>query len=176
MEDPIDWLIDGMAEMLAENNAPRTPEEASKKTCPFTTDVTAMCGGTQCSHFVPAPLPEKFSDGLPVATSAEKSRMSAEQLAEAEEAEKWAYSGMFVCKKTSMKVSSKPVLIRCDDEWFDGSIGVLKSRIAGAISPQMVTTAKLYALLEVAFEITDQEGRGFLREAFGDCESKYSGH
>lgn len=173
--DSTQQLIDALDNVVANSAAPFTHEEAGSRQCPFTSGQVAMCGGNRCSYFHPAPIPEKYADGFPCATSGEMSRMPPAERAKYEDSHRWAFGEMGVCVKRDMKPPQKRPIFHCDEEWFKGSIDVLKSRVATAISPDLMTSAKVYALIEVAFEATREDEHDFLRAVFNECALRYSG-
>ena len=173
--DSTQQLIDALGDVVANSAAPFTHEEAGSRQCPFTSGQVAMCGGKRCGYFHPAPIPDKYADGFPCATSGEMSRMPPEERAKYEESHRWAFGEMGVCAKQDMKPPQKRPIFHCDEEWIKGSIDVLKSRVANAISPDLMTSAKVYALIEVAFEATREDEHDFLREVFNECALRYSG-
>ena len=174
VSDSTQQVIDALGAVVANSAAPFTHEEAGSRQCPYTFGQVAMCGGKRCSYFQPAPIPDKYADGFPCATSGEMSRMSPEDRAEYKESHRWAFGEMGVCAKRDMKPPQKRPIFHCDEEWFDGSIDVLKSRVANAISPDLMTSAKVYALIETAFEATREDEHDFLHEVFAECTLRYS--
>jgi hypothetical protein len=83
---------------------------------------------------------------------------------------------MYVCGRPSKPPqATKPAckVLKTEDEWFDATIATQKARISGVIVPQFMTTAKVYALLEVAFESAGGADHDLLKQAFSECLVRY---
>lgn len=172
----LDWLADALGEAVKKSNEPRTALDAHEYTCPYVFgEELALCGGKRCPYFVRAPVPDEFTDGLPVASSCEKAKMSPELRAQHERGEKWAV-GMYICGRPngpSQKAAPTPKVVKTEDEWFDATVATQKARISGVIVPQLMTTAKIYALFEIAFESAGLADHELLTEAFHECLMRY---
>jgi ferritin len=55
------------------------------------------------------------------------------------------------------------------DDPLEVEVNNLKARIAAAISHDATASAKVYALIETAFDVKGEDGREFLREVFAEC-------
>lgn len=58
------------------------------------------------------------------------------------------------------------------DDPLEAEVSALKARIAMAINPDASRSAKVYALIETAFDVTGEDSREFLQflqEVFAEC-------
>ena len=60
------------------------------------------------------------------------------------------------------------------DDPLEAEVSALKARIAMAINPDASPSAKVYALIETAFDVKGEDGREFLLEVFAECVLRYS--